>query len=273
MGKKSPPAAPEDQPEGIAEWVLTFSDMMSLLLCFFILMFSMSTVDAKKYNAAIKSLKMALEHQTEEELHDLPVVKVTETVEVSDTFAVAMSEMEKISEKMNMFIEDQNIKSQVEVVIDERGLVIKIDSKVMYGLGEAKILPESYKLVSSIAKLLHQNNYKVRVEGHTDNLPISSEQFPSNWELSSGRATSVVRYLIREGIPPERLSAEGFAFYKPITSNATAEGRTLNRRIEIVFKKEDIIEEVLEKKAVEKSEQEALKKEALQEIEKLMQEK
>ena len=168
--------------EGAPDWMMTFGDMMSLLLCFFILLFSMSTLDIAKYNAAIKSLKQALQSDSVE-VNKIPNIKSDDSKEMSDMFQVANVEMERIVDKMNMFIEDQNIKSQVKVIQDdERGVVIKINVKVLYDIGKAEIKEGSIVLLSSIADLLHSFEYKVKVEGHTDDSPISSDQFPSNWE-------------------------------------------------------------------------------------------
>ncbi|OGI11408.1 MAG: hypothetical protein A2Y40_11040 [Candidatus Margulisbacteria bacterium GWF2_35_9] len=240
--------------EGAPDWMMTFGDMMSLLLCFFILLFSMSTLDIAKYNAAIKSLKQALQSDSVE-VNKIPNIKSDDSKEMSDMFQVANVEMERIVDKMNMFIEDQNIKSQVKVIQDdERGVVIKINVKVLYDIGKAEIKEGSIVLLSSIADLLHSFEYKVKVEGHTDDSPISSDQFPSNWELSSARASSVLRFFVTRGIAPERMAAEGLAQYTPLTSNETIEGRAQNRRVEIVFRKEDIINKVTEKYENEKEE-------------------
>jgi chemotaxis protein MotB len=143
-------------------------------------------------------------------------------------------------ESMNIFIEDQNIKSQVKAIQDDRGVVIKIDMKVIYKGGEADIIPASIPMLDSVVKLLHSFEYSVRVEGHTDDIPIRSDKFPSNWELSSSRAASVVRHFISKGIPAKRFVVEGYSSFHPMASNDTKEGRAENRRVEIVFRKEEI---------------------------------
>ena len=101
--------------------------------------------------------------------------------------------------------------------------------------------------------ILEQFPYKVRIEGHTDNTPINTEKYPSNWELSTARACQVVRYFIEQGIPPERISAEGFAQYRPIATNKTRKGRAQNRRVEIVYVREAMEEELQKTKMKDRS--------------------
>jgi len=126
--------------------------------------------------------------------------------------------------------------SDVQLELQERGLIVRFAEQVFFDLGEATLKPEAMTALRKIAPVLKELPNALRVEGHTDNWPIRTERFPSNWELSVHRATNVVRFLIEEqGFDPDRLSAAGYAEYRPIRPNDTAENRAVNRRVDIVI--------------------------------------
>lgn len=110
-----------------------------------------------------------------------------------------------------------------------------LQEKILFPPGSAEIKPETYPILDKLYEILKDLPNPVEVEGHTDSIPISTEKFPSNWELSTARASSIVRYFIAKGINPERLKASGYADTKPIASNATPKGRAQNRRVEVVI--------------------------------------
>ena len=127
----------------------------------------------------------------------------------------------------------------MQTVIDRRGLVVRVlTDQLLFASGQATLRPAGFPLLNEVAQLLNvDTRHPITVEGHTDNVPISSSQYPSNWELSTDRATTVVRYLIAKGVNRERLGAVGYADLHPLASNATAAGRAKNRRVEIVLQR------------------------------------
>lgn len=153
--------------------------------------------------------------------------------------------------KVAKYIEDNNLQERVNLDVDNRGLTIRFTGKLLFGLGEADIKPEATEILNQIANFIQTVPNQVTVEGHTDNLPINNSKFPTNWELSTARATNVIRYFIeKDDIDPSRLSAAGYSKYKPLHPNNNPQNRALNRRVDVVIlkmedqgKKEDVINE------------------------------
>ncbi len=238
----------EEEEESSGDWIVTFSDLMSLLLTFFILLFSFSTVEQNKFKQLLESIKDALgvqqvpEAGTREGLEAIHLDTLKKEVAVDELGAMVQREMKEIQSKVEEYILKNKLQGLVNVQVGDRGAVITISDVVIFPQGEAEFNPDAYPILEKMVDLLKQFPYKVRVEGHTDNVPIHTEKYPSNWELSTARAARIVRYFISRGIPPERLSAMGFAHYRPIADNNTPEGRAQNRRVEIVYTRESIIE-------------------------------
>jgi chemotaxis protein MotB len=142
-----------------------------------------------------------------------------------------------LAHKLNAYARAHGFSSEVQAVVQRRGLVVRVlTDKVLFASGQATLQPEGRPLLEEVGQLLNvDKSHPITVEGHTDNVPIATAQFPSNWELSTARATTVVRFLIAHGVGAGRLGAVGYADLHPIASDATAAGRALNRRVEIVL--------------------------------------
>jgi len=236
MGKKKCPECPECMPE----WLAAFGDLMSLLLCFFVLLLSMSSMDAKKVSEAIGSLSGAmsvLEGGTKTEIskqriqESTPVESQDETSDTVNRIQQAVSDANEMMDKGH----------GPAVVVDEaqEGFVIKLPSSLLFKGGSATIDNEDALLFLKRVALIIQempNDIHVSIQGHTDNVPPGKNSpFKDNWELSSARAISVLQELILDGVAPQRMDAAGFSEYSPIASNATKAGREKNRRVEIHF--------------------------------------
>ena len=249
--------SPEEDEESSGEWIVTFSDLMSLLLTFFILLFSFSTIQEQKFKELIESLKQALgvqhipEAGTREGLEMVHRDQQPTPHAVDELGGLVQKQLEEIQSQVEEFIYKNKLQGLVNVQVGTRGAVITISDVIIFPEGKADFNPEAYPILDKMVELLRQFPYRVRVEGHTDNVPIHTKEFPSNWELSTARAARIVRYFIARGIDPKRLSAEGFAHYHPIADNSTPEGRARNRRVEIVYTRESILEG-LKKTIVEK---------------------
>ena len=227
---------PPPPDEGLPEWFSTFADMMTLLMTFFVLLFSMATLDP------VKMADMAATMQ-ENKIGSEPRVQIKSQSQIKAELKEAIKQME-----MEQF---------AKVSSSPKGTSITIDSQFAFAIGSADLKAEIYPFLDSIIPIMRDqgNRYPIAVEGHTDNVPTSGSiaaRYPSNWELSSARASSVVRYCIRAGVPAGKMRAIGYADQIPygttwaqtrigvspddvIAGNATAELQDANRRVEITF--------------------------------------
>ena len=231
-GKKRHKA--EDKGSGAPLWMITYGDMMTLLLCFFVLLFSFSTLDLVKFRSVIVELQGALGVLSGGpmvlNLGDIPAKQITENPSASTR------QMEEIQDQIQEKVAEEGLGGSIQTTLDERGLMIRFTDTVLFDLGKANIKPEAIPVLGVVAEEIAAVSNAVRVEGHTDPTPIHTAEFPSNWELSTARATAIVHFMIESGgIPPDRMSAAGFAFYHPVAPNNTPENRTRNRRVDVII--------------------------------------
>ncbi|RKY02559.1 hypothetical protein DRP77_07715 [Candidatus Poribacteria bacterium] len=234
-----PRRAKRDEEEGTPEWMTTFGDLMSQLLTFFVLLVSFSVFDDIKYNLVKGSLKYSFGMVKGWELpyksrREPDVQLVIERRREEQKLA-------GIGYRLKKFAAEMGIRGTLQAAMREEGLavILKTSGKpVMFDSGSAQIRPEFIPILRKVAEEIKRLPNKVRIEGHTDNRPIHTWKFPSNWELSAARATSVLRFFIGEGIDPDRLFAVGYGEYRPIAPNDTEEGRAQNRRVEILILRE-----------------------------------
>lgn len=221
---------------GSFRWLLTYADMITLLMAFFILMYSMSVMNLSRFREVAVSIKSGfggvMDGRGQSVLADsgrLGKKPVTE-----EDAEVPWQVVAKIQE----FVSEEHLEKAVKMRIDERGLIVSlVTDKVIFKRGEADMSPATIKIMDRIADTLKSVPNHIQVEGHTCDLPIAS-RYPSNWELSTARASTVVRYMIEvEKIPPERLSASGYADSKPLVPNTSESNRAINRRVDIVVLK------------------------------------
>ncbi len=234
-------------------WLMTYADLITLLLAFFVIMYAMSKVDAKKFEqmseklqgefnssalvpgpattdlgagvlkiGRLKLVAQRLESPSFGQLKHRVNIGPATNIPLSSGFddaGAADSSMHEFSVEMN-----------------ERGLVIHVVESALFKSGQAEMQPQARTLLDKIANEIADLPNQIRVEGHTDSLPISSFKFPSNWELSAARATAVVRYFVEShGFTPARISALGFGEFRPLAPNDTPENRARNRRVDIVL--------------------------------------
>ena len=220
---KSIKSAEQESGQG-ASWLTTFNDLVTLLMVFFVLLFTMSTLDTRK----LKSFQGSLQS-------GLGILKAGQKV------SVGVIEPEKnIQAPAKQDIEDsiQNLDSfpSVAAVYTDEGIKITLEDKILFQSGVADINKMAFPILDKIITVLKSTSQPIRVEGHTDNDPIHTERFPSNWELSTARAANVVKYFTEAGtIAPERLSAVGYGQSRPLFANDTPKHKAKNRRVEIVL--------------------------------------
>ena len=224
----------EDEPKaGAPEWMATYGDMVTLLLCFFVLLFSFATLDVQKFkaiavsmNGSLGVLDSGMTLSMEPLINSFPGDSPTEEIE----------EFKKLYGEMSQYVKENNLQASITLILDERGLLVRFMDNVLFDSGKADLTPKAREIINKVAEIIRQNDKNVRIEGHTDNVPINTYKFPSNWELSTARAVNVVKYLIEEnGIEAKRLSASGYSDQHPVDDNNIPEGRRNNRRVDMVI--------------------------------------
>jgi len=236
MGKKKCPECEECLPA----WLAAFGDLMSLLLCFFVLLLSMSSMDAKKISEAIGSLSGAmsvLEGGTQTEISKKRIQEATPMESQDETSESVNRVKQAIGDANEMMDKSQEVTITLEEAQD--GFVIELPASLLFKHGSAVIESQDTLLfLKRIALIIEElpNDVKVSVQGHTDNqLPGAKSLFKDNWELSSARAITVLQELLLDGVEAKRVSASGFAEFTPIATNATKSGRVKNNRVELHF--------------------------------------
>lgn len=229
--------APAEKKGSHERWLITYADMITLLLIFFIVMYTLSRIDVKKFQYLSASLSKAMGAGSM--MLDSPgpsvVPGIAGTVPDSSLQSVENTQMENMKRDLEKYIKDSNLQAKVSVTMEERGVVLSFQDEVLFRLGSAELTPKARQIVLKIGPMLAEMPNYLRVEGHTDDLPIVNAPFPSNWELSAARSNSVLKELLRNfDIHPQRMSAVSYGEYRPIVENDSDSHRQMNRRVNIV---------------------------------------
>ncbi len=208
-------------------WMVTFSDMVTLLLTFFVMIVSMSEVEVKKFKEALSYFQgrtSVLSHDSVTPAMNQQLMSIAQSKDQAERY-----------EDLMQYLEENDLDEKVEAQLTPNGLHLTIADSVMFNSGEAVLIEPSRTVLRFIAGLLDDRIKAIIVEGHTDDRPIATHRYPSNWELSSARATSVVRFMLSINQIPDasRYVAIGYGEQRPLAMNATAAGRARNRRVEI----------------------------------------
>ena len=226
----------EEVEEGAPLWVVTFGDLMSLLMCFFVLLLSFSEMDRKKYRMVSGSMAHAFGIQREKPVFESP--KGQKMIAREFDQAIVSTKIEESIQPIIDEIENEykELKGAVELEIGEDKVTIRMMGETTFDTGKSELHPAFGPLLKKVGAVLNQTKGEIIIAGHTDNIPLSGGLFGSNLGLSMARAGSVAEYLLRTtAIDPKRLSTMGFGEYRPLTSNDTVRGRRKNRRVEIVM--------------------------------------
>ncbi|MDR1727876.1 MAG: OmpA family protein [Acidobacteriota bacterium] len=254
-----------EEPENHERWMVSYADFLTLLFAFFTCLYAMSTVDAQKMGKMVASMKESFGGEVFEaggstlslsdvggSLSSSEMLKNPERDAKPDSEGVMNPKDEKgtsgksvlngdaamgrFKRGLEAMLGDEIKKKMVRIRMERRGIVVSLGENGMFDSGSDVIKPEGRAMLDSIATSLTSVGNQVRVEGHTDNVPISTERFPSNWELSTARATAVISRLVTHfGMSPRLLSAAGYGEYRPTAPNDTEEGRARNRRVDIII--------------------------------------
>ncbi len=246
----------EEEHESLERWLVSYADFITLMFAFFVTMYAISKVDEQKLGSAVESVQRAL--------GSLIPVSVTQkdagaflstpapmdvsmnssaevaekTLEKGDQFAKLAEEIKKEVEagKGELDKSGAGQLDQIKFLVDRRGLIIRVPESFFFDSGQASLRPEAIPVLKVLGKSLEKIPNHIRVEGHTDSVPIHTPQFPSNWELSATRATTIIRHLLANfRFAPNKLSATGYGEFHPIAPNTTPEGRRQNRRVDILL--------------------------------------
>jgi len=245
----------EEQSEGAPEWLVTYSDLVTLVLTFFVLLFSMATIDKQKFMDVAKSLRSSFNYISGGDTFDTNSGKdmiailehnngylkepeegnTTEGEEVKSKAAV----VDDVKKELEKTIKEENMSENVKLLETDDKVILRIDSIILFDSGYADIKKDGLNALGKIGGMLKKLSNHIIVEGHTDNVPINNSRFPSNWELSAKRSINVVQFLMKQsGITSEQITSMASGEYKPILPNDTEANRAKNRRIDIVIVKE-----------------------------------
>ncbi|MBW9256292.1 MAG: type VI secretion system protein TssL, long form [Candidatus Thiodiazotropha sp. (ex. Lucinisca nassula)] len=269
-------------PEGLPPWLATFADLMSLLMCFFVLLLSFAEVDAQRFKKMAESMKDAFGVQRE--IPAVEIVKGTSVImqefspgkpepspiedirqmtsdleqefldreskdanDVDEAKAAMQAELEREvqaqAEELQEMLESEISDGLIDVETESTNIIIRIQEKGSFPSGRANLNPDFFEVISKITEVIATTPGKIIVAGHTDNIPISTRRFRSNWELSSARAVTVVHAMLSNAsIEEERFLIQGYADSQPLVDNETAENRAQNRRVELVIRRGEDIE-------------------------------
>jgi chemotaxis protein MotB len=228
MAKKQ--KCPECPPVGAPEYMLTYGDMMTLLVTFFVLLISFSSVQESKFSKAMGSLQGAMGVLKSDAGAYILKQKVPKFEENKGELE---QELQKILEQIEDITQKQGTHEMINFKKSQDRIHFNISNPMLFASGQAVLKSEASVLLEKIAGILNLVPYEIRVEGHTDNIPIHTVKYPSNWELSSSRALAVVRRFVTFGVKPSRFQAIGYGEFRPIATNDTRAGRAINRRVEI----------------------------------------
>lgn len=231
-------------PEEEGGWLVTYADLVTLLLTFFVLLFAISSMDAQRFKRVLASVQSSLGGPFNTAASLAPPEAGVEALPRPQPPALESPLEEDLRRELmssvQALIEKKRLGENIVVYQGEKQIFIRVQGQVFFVSGEAELTPEALPILEEIANiLLGYPGFRVDIQGHTDNVPIATDRFPSNWELAALRATTVLKELTRLGVPPRRLSATALADTLPVAPNATPEGRARNRRVEFVLEKQD----------------------------------
>ena len=237
-----------DSDEGSKAWIVTFADIMTLILVFFVLLYTISELEQEAYKAKIATVNIidgegnqvsVIDYATRQGRNPLPVKLVEDLLGMNPSNKIITPPKPAVAKELEGMIENSDLSESIDLAVEGDVILISIDGQFVFPSGRATLTEDAYIIFSNLTYLFNKyEGYTIAIRGHTDDQDIETVAFPSNWELSAIRATSVLRYFIRQGIDPERMTATGYADFIPLVPNNTVENRAKNRRVEFVLEKE-----------------------------------
>ncbi len=241
-------AKKEEEHENHERWLVSYADFITLLFAFFVVMYAISSVNEGKYRVLSDSIEAAFRNVPGASSGAMvainpdapapiaiPMRRPQAGIKTDQAQRVARDKVRNMAKEIQQALAPLIANGQVRVSEGARGITVEINASVLFQPGDATLDPQAVRALMAVAQILAPTPFPVTVEGHTDNTPIGTPLFPSNWELSGVRASSVVRLFIANGVDPRRMTATGYADQRPVDDNATPEGRQRNRRVAITI--------------------------------------
>ncbi|HKJ98800.1 MAG TPA: flagellar motor protein MotB [Desulfotignum sp.] len=223
-----------------ATWLVTYADMMTLLLVFFILLYTLSSFEKQQVEAAMETVKNELQQDRDPEdiMALLEFSRVSDQkISIEDVTGITLRK-KSLFKDMNRLIDTVDQASHVDTYALGGKIILRVSGEVLFASGSAVLKPGALPLFDRMVTVFEDYpDFTINIKGHTDDVPISTQAFPSNWELSAIRATTVLKYLVSKGIRPQRLTATGYGDIMPLKPNTTDANRAANRRVEFVLEK------------------------------------
>jgi len=237
-----------DEDESSGAWIVTFADMMTLILVFFILLYTLADFEDKAYRKLVNSVQIldgegnqvsVIDYATRSGRNPEPLKLIEDILGLNPGNRPIENLKPALVANLESMIDNTNLADSVDLAYNGGQINLRIDGRYLFASGKAELKDSAKAIFTGLAKMFRQHaDYRITIRGHTDDLDIETVQFPSNWELSAIRATTVLRFFIQQGIDPERMSATGYADILPLVENNSAENRARNRRVEFVLEKE-----------------------------------
>jgi len=234
--------------ENTDRWMVSYADFVTLLFAFFVVMYAMSSVNEGKYRVLADTMTEAFKvapkspdpiqigKENKVVSSSKPAIEVNKPIKIiPKSQRTYEREMKQIAETVSKSVQPLIKKGLIQITQHKLWVEIEMNSKILFSSADSELEEEAFPALKALADVLKKLPNSIDVEGHTDNIPINNELFPSNWELSAARAASVVHLFTRYGVNPRRLSSIGYAEFRPIANNSTADGRVRNRRVKIVI--------------------------------------
>lgn len=229
-----------EEHENHERWLVSYADFITLLFAFFVVMYAISSVNEGKYRILSDSIINAFRSaNADQSIVLVPTSAVVPSKTATPPPKVDVAKLRQRERVRNIAQDILEVlaplvqQGKVRVIETTRGMTIEINDSILFSPGQALLQPASVKAMRAVAEVLAAADFPITIEGHTDNVPISTVQFPSNWELSAVRATTVLRLFVDAGVVPERLTAIGYGEVRPVEPNLFADGRARNRRVTI----------------------------------------
>lgn len=224
-------------------WLVSYADFITLLMVLFVILYSMGQIDVKKYKTLAESMRSAFTVGGPEQVVDSQINQASGGTSEDGTSKPIVvpgipegpTQSEEVAGQLTSMLSSQNLGSAVSVQTNVEGVLISLSERLVFQEGQSELPPEAYPVLDTIIEMLRPINNKVRLIGHTSNLPSSSPSYPTNWELSLARSMSVARYLINGGLAPDRFIVSGQGEYAPLFPNDTPQHQALNARVEIII--------------------------------------
>lgn len=239
MALKKDTAPPAE--EGAPGWMVTFADLMSLLLTFFILVLSFANMDIVRFRDMLGSIQQAFGVQVKRREADYVAFSPTQFERKDLEISRENEQILSMVVQLRTILQDNEaLQKSAGVEADDQGLVLRVDNEMMFERGSAELKPGAEQALETVIRILKDYNMDLVIRGHTDDVAFRSAQFPSNWELSAARATTVLRYLLEKGgFSPSRMRAVGYAGSRPLVPNNSEENRMKNNRVEFYYHSPD----------------------------------